>query len=586
MKDEIKKFWRGDIDDADETLTKYSHDASLFEIRPEIVLYPKDAKDIENLVLWAKEKKEENKQGHENLSITVRSAGTCMSGGAINDSIILDVTKYFNKIGRVVRVTPYKILPKFPGAKEVEIAGEVTVQPGVFYRDFEKETFMYDLLLPSYTASKSINTVGGMAGNNSAGELTLKYGQTCDYIKEMKVIFADGHEYTVKALNRKELYKKIAQPDFEGQVYKKLFDLINENETIIKTAKPRVSKNSSGYFLWNVITRGKTESEDIFDLCQLIVGSQGTLGIVTEITYRLVENITHSKLVTVFLKDLTNLGKVVDEILEFSPTSVESYDDKTFDLAMKFFPDLVKAKGFWQTIKFGISFLPEMWMVLTGGVPKLILLVELTGSDDKTLVKKCKELEQKIAHFGFVTRTIEKQKEAEKYWTMRRDSFALLRKHVEGRRTAPFIDDIIVRPEFLPEFLPKLTKILNEYSSLIYTIAGHAGNGNFHIIPLMDFNDKESAHIVLELSQKVYDLVISYDGSITGEHNDGLIRTPFLTKLYGEQIVELFKKTKDMFDPLNIFNPKKKVGAVFSDIEKYIIKPQNVHELPKISHNS
>ena len=187
MKEEIKKFWRGDIDDADETLTKYSHDASLFEIRPEIVLYPKDAKDIENLVLWAKEKKEGNKNEYKNLSITVRSAGTCMSGGSINDSIIIDVTKYFNKIGRVMKVTPYKMLPKFPGAKEVEITGEVTVEPGVFYRDFEKETLMHDLLLPSYTASKSINTVGGMAGNNSAGELTLRYGQTCDYIKEMKV---------------------------------------------------------------------------------------------------------------------------------------------------------------------------------------------------------------------------------------------------------------------------------------------------------------------------------------------------------------------------------------------------------------
>ena len=145
-----------------------------------------------------------------------------------------------------------------------------------------------------------------------------------------------------------------------------------------------------------------------------------------------------------------------------------------------------------------------------------------------------------------------------------------MRHKVSGKRTAPFIDDIIVRPEFLPEFLPKLQTILDDYR-LIYTIAGHVGDGNFHIIPLLDMTDEASQDIILELSDKVYDLTISFGGSITAEHNDGIIRTPYLKQMYGEDLVGLFKEVKDIFDPLNIFNPGKKVGGTKADIKRYLV---------------
>jgi FAD/FMN-containing dehydrogenase len=163
--------------------------------------------------------------------------------------------------------------------------------------------------------------------------------------------------------------------------------------------------------------------------------------------------------------------------------------------------------------------------------------------------------------------------EADKYWRIRHESFNLLRKHVKNKRTAPFIDDIIVKPEFLPEFLPQIKNLLDEYK-LDYTVQGHLGNGNFHIIPLMDLNSPFSADIILELSAKVYTLVNKYKGSITAEHNDGIIRTPYLKQQFGDDIVALFKVTKEIFDPLNIFNPGKKVGGTFEDI-KTAIKKKN-----------
>ncbi|MEK7069429.1 MAG: FAD-linked oxidase C-terminal domain-containing protein, partial [Patescibacteria group bacterium] len=308
--------------------------------------------------------------------------------------------------------------------------------------------------------------------------------------------------------------------------------------------------------IWNIIL----QPDFMFDLNKLLVGSQGTLGIVTEITFKLIPQTKHSKLVVIFMNDMEPLGRLVDEILTLNPETLEAYDDKTMKLAVRFFPDFLKNKGFTEMFKFTWSFLPELKMMLTDGFPKLILLVEFAGDDEKSVHKKCRVLIEKIGNFKLRVHITKNEAESGKYWDVRRESFALLRKHVKGKRTAPFVDDIIVRPEFLPKFLPELNKILSRYD-LTYTLAGHAGDGNFHIIPLMDFSRPDTGKIILELSDKVYDLVAQYHGSITAEHNDGIIRTPYLGKMYGEKIMSIFKAIKDIFDSKNIFNPGKKIAT-------------------------
>lgn len=496
---------------------------------------------------------------------------------------------------------------------------EIVVEPGMFYRDFEKITLAKGLILPCYTASKTINAMGGMYGNNSAGERTLKYGQMENYVLSSKVIFADGNEYEVKPLNKEELDAKMAQGDFEGDVYKNIFNLIKENEEEINHAKPKVSKNSAGYYIWNIINwdvknssallhpsggtfRGANSllpnqsrieknfsgllqpsagtfrpqnslhsvpGDFIFDLNKLLVGSQGTLGIVTEMTLRLIPENKHSRLVAIFMNDLAPLGRLVDEILIENPETLETYDDKTMKLAVRFFPDFLKNKGLVGMIKFMWSFLPEFRMMLGSffgssfpGFPKLIILVEFAGENEDIVNAKCIKLKDRISNFNLKVHVTESETEANKYWDIRRESFALLRKHVKGKRTAPFIDDIIVRPEFLPRFLPELNKILDKYKSkLMFTIAGHAGNGNFHVIPLMDFKRADTAQTILETGEEVFDLVMKYHGSIAAEHNDGLIRTPYLNKMYGDRMVAIFKKIKEIFDSSNIFNPGKKVAT-------------------------
>jgi FAD/FMN-containing dehydrogenase len=530
LKEFLKTSFKGDVDDSDAMLVKMSHDASLLEVKPRIVLFPKDAEDIKAVVHFVRV----HKESYPDLSVTVRSAGTCMAGGPLGESIILDVTKYMHGILKI--------------SKE-----QATVLPGTYYRDFEPETLKLGSILPCYTASKNLNTVGGMVGNNSAGEKTLLYGKTENYINELKVVLSDGNEYTVKPLNKNELQEKLVRQDFEGELYRKVWDMISLNKDLLVKAKPDVSKNAAGYYLWNVW------DGEIFDMNKLIVGSQGTLGIVTEITFRLVPIKPISKLFVVFMPNIARLGDIVNDILEFKPESLESYDDSTMALAVKFMPEMIKSMKVHNFMRLMWSFLPEAKMIVTGGMPKLVLLVEFSGTSEKEIHDTMDALETKIKKYGFKMRRAKTEFDSEKYWTIRRESFNLLRKHVTGRRTAPFVDDVVVKPEFLPEFLPKMRKILDDYK-LWYTIAGHAGNGNFHIIPLMDMKDRSNVKIIDEVSDKIYDLVLSYKGSITGEHNDGIIRTPYLPKQFSPEVIALFKKTKDAFDPKNILNPGKKVS--------------------------
>lgn len=563
MKSEIQKFFRGEVDDSEETLLKYSHDASLLEVMPQVVVYPMDSDDVKNLVKWVHEANSQigTDATKQKISITARCAGTDMSGGAIGESIIMDFTRHMNKLiggpvplhdtetKNIKKIGNYPLVPSY-----------ITVQPGMFYRDFEKITLSKGLILPCYTASKSLNAMGGMYGNNSAGERTLKYGKTEDYVMSAKVVFADGNEYLIKPLTQSELNKKMAMGGAEGEIYRRIYKLINDNEEDIRHAKPNVHKNSAGYYIWNVM-----KGEAYFDLNKLLIGSQGTLGIMTEITFKIIPEIKYSKLVAIFMDDVAPLGRLVDEILELNPETVEAYDDKTMKLAVRFFPDFLKNKGFIGMLKLIQSFLPEFWMMAGnilggGGFPKLIILAQFAGADEAEVQAQCLKLEEKIKHFKLKMHITKDEREANKYWDIRRESFALLRKHVKGKHTAPFIDDIIVRPEFLPKFLPELNAILRRYK-LTYTLAGHAGDGNFHIIPLMDFKRSDTAKIILELGEKVYDLVIKYRGSITAEHNDGLIRTPYLPMMYGDKIMRIFGEIKKIFDPENIFNPGKKIAT-------------------------
>lgn len=547
LKDKLVKFgFKGEIDDTMATRQFYSHDASMFEIVPELVVFPKDVSDVEKLItLVGLEKKRSPK-----LSVTARSAGTDMAGGAINDSIIVDFSKHFFKI------------------KEVTSEHAVT-QPGVFYRDFEKQTLKHKALMPTYPASRDLASVGGMVANNSGGEKSLEYGKTKDFVRSLKVVLADGHEYLVKPLKGAELSAKLKLKNFEGNIYRKVYELCEKNYDIIKSAKPNVSKNSMGYTLWEVWDR----ESGIFDLTKLFVGSEGTLGFVTEIEYKLVPVKPHSGLLVLFLRDLDDLGELIPKVLEYHPATFESFDDATLWLSIRFMPSFRKLLGNRRFIHLLFSLIPDGLQLLRG-IPKLILMVEFNGQSEDEVRSRIVSLHQDLKKYraryeinGFEEDPTEAK--SEKFWVMRRQSFNLLRSKVKDKHTAPFIDDLVVRPEYLPVFLPKLRKLIKKYQ-LFATIAGHVGDGNFHIIPLMKLEDRKDRAKLLPAMKEVNQLVLSYHGSLSGEHNDGLVRGPWLEEQFGKPVVKLFREVKDIFDPEGIFNPHKKANANWDYSYKHI----------------
>jgi FAD/FMN-containing dehydrogenase len=529
--DDLKSELKGEVLQDDQTLSLYSHDTSLFELKPQIVIFPQDSDDVKKIVKFTSA----NKKNNPKLSITARSAGTDMSGGAINDSIILDFTKHINHIIKIED-------------------SQTQVEPGVLYRDFEKEAQKQHLLLPSYPASKNICALGGMVNNNSGGEKSLVHGKTIDYVQNIKMVLSDGNEYEFSKLNQKQLETKLKQKDFEGEVYRKIYNLCQDNYELIKSAKPKVSKNSTGYNIWDVWDK------ETFDLSKIFIGAQGTLGLNTKTTLRLIKSKNLSGLLVVYLNDMKVLPSLIVDVVKTKPDSFEAFDDRTLGLAIKFIPQFAQILGPLKTVQMGLQFLPDLAGFLLKGLPKFTLLVEYEGDTQEEVSAKIENLHKTIKHYNLKIEEAANKAKAENYWLIRRESFNILRKKVKNKHTAPFIDDFIVPPDHLVEFFPKLVKILDDYE-IEYTTFGHMGDGNFHIVPLMNLADSKDRDKIPVVAKLVNQLVIDFHGSISAEHNEGLIRGPFIRLMYGDKMYEIFKEIKNIFDPQNIFNPHKKTDA-------------------------
>src|SRR3989338_620518 len=549
----IAPLVKGDVQDDAETLRKFSRDTSIFERKPALVVSPKDANDVSALVRFVAEQKKnpstELGASGENISLTARAAGTDMSGGPLTDSIVVSFTKYMNAMREVG-------------------ADYAIAEPGMYYRDFEKLTLAKNAsILPPYPASREMCALGGMLADNAGGELTLRYGKMDRYVQELDVVLSDGSRATFRALSAGELEKKKVEQTLEGEIYRRMEELLKNNRDVIEAARPNVTKNSAGYALWNVVdqTRGT------FDLTKLIVGSQGTLGFITQAQLSLVKTKPHHAMLVIFLSDLGKLPEIVRRVRTFDPESFESYDDHTFKLAAHYGYEFLKHLGFRQAFALAVALVPEVWALWTRTVPQLVPLAEFAEDTDEEAQGKAHKAQAALADLAvrtqFALGTMEK-----KYWKIRRESFALLRKHVHGLHAAPFIDDIVVHPDDYPRFLPELNALLSQYD-LMHTIAGHIGDANFHIIPLVNLSNPAHRKAIMELTPKLYELVAKYKGSITGEHNDGITRTPFLRLMFDAKMLELFAETKRIFDPLGIFNPGKKVGGTLADIERWMMHP-------------
>ncbi len=544
MLEDLAKKIKGDVESDDATRELYSHDTSMFEVMPEAVVFPKDTEDVKEIIKFIND----NKEKYSDLAITGRSGGSDMSGGAINESLIVDFKRYMN------------------GFNEVNGDSQLA-QPGANYVDFEKMSLEKRMIFPSYPASRDLCAIGGIVMNNAGGEKSLIYGKTENYVRRMKMVLSDGNEYEVKPLKKDELDKKMAQGDYEGNLYKQVFEMLEHDYDKIKAAKPKVTKNSTGYKLWDIWDR----NTGVFDMTQMFVGSQGTLGMMTEVELGLVKQPKHSGVLVGYARDLEHMGEIIQILKKHNPTAIEAFDEHTVGFAFRFFLKFREGIGWWGLIKTAFRLIPDAF-ILMRGIPKMIFMASFDHDEYDVIKSKLDALrdEIKVKHWRITLEEAETEAKSERFWMMRRKSFKLLRDNVKGgKHTAPYIDDVVVPPEHIAKFWPEIKVILDKYN-LLYTIAGHLGDGNFHIIPLMNLSDPKERAKIEPSMMEVLDLVNKYGGVLSGEHNDGLIRSPFLNKMYGKDIFELFEKTKKIFDPNNIFNPHKKTDADWEYTKKHM----------------
>ena len=537
--------FRGTVSTDKELLGAYSTDESIFAVTPQVVIQPKHQKDVETAVqVVARETKR-----FSSLSLTPRAAGTGLSGGSLTDSVVIDVKKHLHKISQPIH--------KGDGIT-------ITAEPGAMWRDVEKILKKHNVYIPSFPASKDICTVGGAVSNNAAGPDSLRYGHTASWVSSLNVTLHDGQTYTVSPLNYKEFQALTKKKTAYAVIAKAVYELVRKNEAAIKKARPKTKKNSAGYALWDVIDgtvadfkKGKAH----FDLTQLIAGSQGTIGIITSITFKTEPIESETTLLAIPVFDLSAAGEVVETALQYNPINIEIFDGLSYDLALKnpnFFKDRIKGAEYYRVL---LSMYTTYHIRYKRKVPEFTLLVTLDneqvtqhGAENITTAIK--------AAGGSRARIVKNPIENEMLWQIRRASYSLSKFQDTNKRPAAFLEDMTVPPKNLAPFFTEIKKLLKKYN-LIAAVHGHGGNGHFHFYPLLDFTKQGIGELVEKLSEEFFSTAIKYQGNICGEHNDGIIRTPHLSKMFNKKTLDLFKTLEHTFDPDDIFNPGKKVNPRF-----------------------
>lgn len=505
----------------------FATDGSIFTLTPNIIVYPRNENDVRKTARFAWQLAERGRI----IPITARGAGTDQGGGALGDGIMLVFTAHMNRI--------IELDPK---------SGLTVVEPGLNYGRLQQTLHTHERFLPPYPASYEYSTLGGAVANNAAGEKTLKYGVTRDYIKSLRVVLANGEVIETGRLNKRDLSKKLGLTTFEGEIYRALDTLIEENkDSVAKTRLRNVTKNTAGYALADV-----KRPDGSFDLTPLFVGSQGTLGLISEIT---LETETYNPETVLFMAEFSDIATAEKAImqlrgLQHSPSALEMVDRHLLELVDRLNPNQLKG-------------------IVSQPLPGIVLLAEFDDSNERQRKKMIKRAEKIFTDHA---ERYEKQTEPAaqaRLWKVRHASASVV-AHSEGQlKAVPIIEDGVVPPEKFDEYVGSVYKLFAA-AKLQAAVWGHAGDGNLHMQPFLDLSQLGDRQKAFRLIDSYYKLVISLGGSTSGEHNDGRLRAPYLEQLYGSEVYSLFQKVKLIFDPYGTLNPGVKVNVTLDDIKPLV----------------
>jgi FAD/FMN-containing dehydrogenase len=531
----LQEHLSGEVMTSADARKYFATDGSVFTVTPSIVVYPRNENDIRKTARFSWQLAERGRIA----PITARGSGTDQSGGALGSGIMLVFPAHMNRI------------LELDGK-----SGAVTIEPGINYGKLQQALHTHNRFLPPFPSSIEFSTVGGAIANNAAGEKTIKYGSTRDYVKSLRAVVANGEIIETRRLSKRELNKKLGLATFEGEIYRNLDALIEENKELITKSVLGVTKNSAGYDLADV--RRKDGS---FDLTPLIVGSQGTLAIVTEANLETEPHNSNTTLIAAFFDDLQVAEQVVLELRDLPeiPSALELVDENLLNFIQEHNPNQLKG-------------------IVDPPFHKLIILIEFDNPSERTQKRMAKKATKILSRYQVPYKVETEPFKREELWKIRHSAAAVI-SHTEGSTKAlPIIEDGIVPVDKFQQYIQQVYKLFERYN-LRAAIWGHAGNANLHMQPFLDLAQVGDRQKVFKIIDDYYRMVISLGGSTSGEHSDGRLRAPYLEALYGPEIYDLFKKVKKIFDPYGILNPGVKVNVTLDDIKPLLRQEYSMEHL-------
>jgi len=504
---DLRRLLREDqVKDDAPTKTAYAVDASIYRMEPQVIVLVESEDDIQGVLTFAVGR---------GIPLTARAAGTNLTGSAIGSGIILDVSR----LHRILEINQEQRWAR--------------VQPGIVLAELNKQLARQGLMFGPDPSSGDMCKLGGMLANNSAGPHTLRYGAVKDNVQALRICLASGEWVDARsyALDDPRLASLLAtHPSLRATQA-----LVQDHAALLEQKRPTVSKNSCGYNLFGL---AEALANGRFDLPKLFVGSEGTLGIFSEATIRLVEKPHATLTALIHFKRLEDVGDAVPKLLELAPSALEVMDANTLDL-------IGRSKH---------------------GIPADAAATLLAELDADGLMIDLREQAERIAAvcrgYSLASEIVVAydQEQREQLWKARKALYPTLYRFDPRKKPINFVDDVVVRAERISELIRYLEEFFGGQRVPV-AIFGHIGNGNAHIVPLLDVNDEQDFQKMVRGYHEIHQTVLDrFDGSICGEHGDGRVRAEYVPKMFGPALYELFVKVKRTFDPSGMLNPGVKIS--------------------------
>lgn len=513
---QLQPVFQGEIDGSDAARQVFSTDNSIYQFIPQVVIYPKHINDLQRIMHLA------SQDQFKSLVITARGGGTGTNGQSLTNGVVVDLSRHMNKI---LQIDP--------------VRRTATVQAGVVKDQLNAELKKHGLFFAPELSTSNRATIGGMINTDASGQGSCRYGKTHHHVLALKTVLINAEILDSKPLNLQEFSQGIAdKSEFQKKLYQQLLEIVENNQELIEQSFPKLNRSLTGYDLPALY------DNQIFNMNNILCGSEGTLGFIAEATVSVLPIPKHRALINIGYDNFQNALKDAKALMALDPLSIETVDSKVLGLAKN---DIV-----WQKVA---PYFPEP------EAPFVIQGINLVEVDAET-PEELEELKQKFIQHLQQDQSVKRlsltlangNQQITDVYSMRKRSVGLLGNVTGEKRPQPFVEDTAVPPEHLADYIAEFRALLDS-QGLAYGMFGHVDAGVLHVRPLLDMKEPESAKMVQLISDKIVELTHKYGGVIWGEHGKGL-RSEYAPVFFG-QSYPLIQKVKGLFDPNNQLNPGK-----------------------------